>query len=63
MDLETYRIKKRKSRFQVAQEVGVDTTTIWRIEKRKQVPRPELIKRFADWSGGKVTAKDFWVQA
>lgn len=63
MKLEAYRIKKRLSRFQAAQEIGVDTSTVWKWEKGKSNPLPPQIKRITEWSGGKVTANDFWGRA
>lgn len=63
MKLEAYRTKKRLSRFQAAQEIGVDTSTIWRWETGKGEPKPAQIRRIVEWSNGKVTANDFWGRA
>ncbi len=63
MKLQAYRERKRLTRFQAAQQLDVDTSTVWRWETGKAEPLPAQIRRINEWSGGKVTANDFWGRA
>lgn len=59
MELKTYRSSIGVTLDQAAAAIG-DTTaaTLSRVENRKVSPSADLMRRIAEWSGGKVTPND-----
>lgn len=54
-----------KSKYQAAKDLGVSWTTVWRWEKKpgekgKTIPQPDMIKKIAVYTGGQVTANDWF---
>lgn len=57
-----------KSKYQVAKDLGVRWTTVWRWEKLpgekgKTIPQPDMIKKITTYTGGQVTANDWFGDA
>ena len=47
---------------QAAEEIGVTKTTVWRYE-RGRIPHGDHMSRIISWSGGAITANDFYADA
>lgn len=43
IDVETFRTTRRWTRSRLAEELGVDTSTVWRWENGKRMSRPVII--------------------
>ena len=41
--------KEQITTYRVAQETGIPRTTLWEWERGKHIPRPETIKKVADY--------------
>ncbi|WP_425059215.1 hypothetical protein SCACP_38920 [Sporomusa carbonis] len=42
-------LRGKRSRAEVAKELGITTQGFGMIERRKRIPRPDLMKRIADY--------------
>lgn len=51
-----------KSKYQVAKDLDVKWTTVWRWETGRARPQPEMIKKITAYTGGQVTANDWYGQ-
>lgn len=60
MQLEQYRKLRKLSRRAAAIELKCAENTLYRWEKGRQTPRPKDLKKIREWSGGAVTANDFF---
>lgn len=60
MNLKTHRTNKQISQEEAAQELCVSKDVYVSWEGRKRIPRQENMQKIYDWSGGEVTANDFY---
>jgi transcriptional regulator with XRE-family HTH domain len=54
MRLKEYRLKNLLSREEAARQLGMDSTTLWRIETGAPA-RMSTARRIREWSNGEVT--------
>ena len=45
-----------------AEKIGVKTPTVWRYAAGERVPRPEIMNRIVEATGGTVQHRDFYSQ-
>jgi len=60
MELKQYLDNKNIKYEDAAQEIGVDQSTITHWINGRSIPRREYMRRIHKWSGGAVTANDFY---
>lgn len=60
MKLESYRTSIGIGPVEAARQLNVGYLKYWRWEEGKSIPLPEAMDRIVAWSGGKVTANDFY---
>ena len=46
-----------------AEKIGVEWQTVQKYRKGQRIPRPDIMKKIAEQTGGKVTANDFYGKA
>ena len=57
--LRRWRLKQRLTLAALAERVGVDLSNLARYERGERTPRPAVLARIRDVTGGAVTANDF----
>ena len=55
MNLDEYYIKSNENDRTLAQKVGLNQPTLWRIRNKKVTPRAETAAKIQEATGGKVT--------
>lgn len=60
MKLKKYREGRNIKQNQAAEELDVTKDVYNSWEYGVRIPRPENMKKIAEWSGGQVTANDFY---
>lgn len=60
MQLKEHISKTNKTYKEVAQELGCSETDIYRYCAGLIIPRPDRMAKITEWSGGEVTANDFY---
>lgn len=55
-----WRESAEKTKYQVAKDLGVRWTTVYRWELDICRPQPDMIKKITAYTGGKVTANDWF---
>ena len=63
MQLAVYMERYEISPAEAARDLNVSTSAVYLWLHAKRMPRPEVLKRIAVWSKGKVTANDFLLVA
>lgn len=53
-------LRGKRSRAEVAKERGITTQGLGMIERGKRIPRPDLMKRIADYYNKTVDELFFW---
>lgn len=59
MKLVEYLKNKELSLEQASQELGFSYEDVRRYSKNEVMPRPDRLKKIAEWSNGEVTVNDF----
>ncbi|MFG1376130.1 helix-turn-helix domain-containing protein [Xanthobacter autotrophicus] len=62
MDIATWLSQNDVSEAEFAVRIGVTRQSIWRYRSGERVPRPGVIARIREATGGQVTANDFFPQ-
>jgi transcriptional regulator with XRE-family HTH domain len=57
--LKAYRELRRLTQADVAEQLGTDQVNVCRWEDGT-IPRPDMVRKIRNWSGGAVTAEDFY---
>ena len=60
MELKKYLDTNNIKYEDAAQQIGVDQSTITHWTNGRSIPRREVMRRIHNWSGGAVTANDFY---
>lgn len=60
MNIKNFRISKKISQEEAAQELCVSKDVYVSWEARKRIPRQDNMQKIIEWSGGEVTANDFY---
>jgi len=60
MNIQTYMDKKKLRDGEMAELLGCNKTTVWRVRTGETDPSPDLVKKIFDVTGGKVSANDFF---
>lgn len=60
MQLKEHISNTNKTYKEVAQEIGCSETDIYRYCAGLIIPRPDRMAKITEWSGGEVTANDFY---
>ena len=60
MKLRAYMQKEGLGDAQFAERIGVHRQTVRQYREGKRIPRPEIMRRIVEVTGGEVTAQDFY---
>ena len=60
MTLKEYLEKQNKNMYEYARELGFHPNDVRRYAIGEIIPRSEKMKKIYEWSGGLVTANDFY---
>ena len=60
MNIQTYMDKKKLRDGEMAELLGCNKTTVWRVRTGDTDPSPDLVKKIFRVTGGKVSANDFF---
>ena len=60
MTLTEYLTEQNMTCAAFAEKIGVTTTAAWRYAHGERIPRPAIMRRIAEATGGAVTAQDFY---
>ena len=61
MKLKAYRELRLLTQAEVAEQLGTHTANVCRWEDGT-IPRIEMVRKIREWSGGAVTAEDFYTE-
>ena len=61
MKLKQYRELRQMTQAEVAEQIGTDKTNVCRWEDGT-IPRADMVRKIREWSGGAVTAEDFYTE-
>lgn len=60
MTLKEWMEQEKKSVSEIARNLSVTVTCVYRYIKTNRVPTPEIMRKIIAMTGGKVTSNDFY---